>query len=311
MGIMAALRFNIGDFRVADGRVTLRKTGNSARLDGRLAAELWRWGLFWVALRLTAPRPHASAPALCFSPEFPGARYQVRQAAIAARLRLVDDPAAADAVFRFEDATLGAPAAAHARTLNGGCRDISKSRVAAVFAVVFGYPLAIDPAAWAGDAVEKSEANGTHDGRIVMCPRAAAPGRVYQRVVDAIDDGGAAVDLRTQCIGHQIVTVWEKRRPAAARFLPPNTQVIRRDPTAVFSAPEQERIASFTRAMGADWCALDVLRDRGDGRIYIVDVNTTDAGPIIALPLREKLAGARRLGAALRALVDVERLGVA
>ena len=97
--------------------------------------------------------------------------------------------------------------------------------------------------------------------------------------------------------------VWIKRRRAAERFLPPNLSVIRAAPEQVFSAEERAAIARFTAAMGADWCGLDILRD-ADGRIYIVDVNKTDAGPIIALPLREKLASTAILAKALRQLVD-------
>ena len=97
------------------------------------------------------------------------------------------------------------------------------------------------------------------------------------------------------------------RRPAhdaAARFLPPNTDARLVDPATVFSTAELGQLAAFVAAMGADWCALDVLRDRGDGRIYVVDVNKTDAGPVIALPLRDKIASVAALAKALRALVD-------
>ena len=48
-------------------------------------------------------------------------------------------------------------------------------------------PLALDPRAETGLVVEKSESNGVHDGRIVCCPRAALPSRVYQRLIDNIE----------------------------------------------------------------------------------------------------------------------------
>ncbi len=54
--------------------------------------------------------------------------------------------------------------------------------------------------------------------------------------------------------------------------------------------------------IGADWCALDILRDR-DGRIYVVDVNKTDAGPIIALPMIEKLRSTAMLARALERMI--------
>ncbi len=168
---------------------------------------------------------------------------------------------------------------------------------------MFGYPLAVDPATWTGPAVEKSEANGTHDGRIVACPQRARPGFVYQRVVDSVADGISS-DLRTHVVGGRVVAVWIKRRTAAARFRPANLSATLHDPADVFSAAELGRIVAFTAAMGADWAGLDVLRDRPTGRIYVVDVNKTDAGPIIALTLADKLRSVARLGRALTALVQ-------
>jgi glutathione synthase/RimK-type ligase-like ATP-grasp enzyme len=43
---------------------------------------------------------------------------------------------------------------------------------------------------------------------------------------------------------------------------------------------EIAKIRTFCREMGLDYGELDVLRDNRDGRIYIVDVNNTPAGPI-------------------------------
>jgi hypothetical protein len=55
--------------------------------------------------------------------------------------------------------------------------------------------------------------------------------------------------------------------------------------------------------MRLDWGGLDVLRDRTDGRLYVVDVNKTDMGPPIAMKLRDKITVTRRLAAAFRDLV--------
>lgn len=244
-----------------------------------------------------------------FTPDRPHPRYNVRAAATWAGMRLARSADEADVLFAFEDVTVGPtlpPAPAHRPTINWGCVDISKSRVAAAFEQAFGYPLAVHPETWVGEAVEKSETNGAHDGRIVACPRPALPGRVYQRVVDAIDGAGMAVDLRTQCIGGRPVQAWIKARPASARFLPPNATARPASPDELFSREEQARLAGFLQLISADWCALDVLRDR-DGRLYVVDVNKTDAGPITALPLRDKLAATATNARALRGLVGKVR----
>jgi len=285
--------------------VTLRATGNSAALHRALAVEVGGWLLCVLLVRLAALR-HLGRhrPAIWFTPTVPRHRYLVRLAAVSAGFRVARDSAAACAAFYFEDATIAPPPpATGGRALNFACADIRKSRVAAVFAATFGYPLALDPATWHGAVVEKSEVNGRHDGRVVACPTAARPGMVYQRLIDTVDDDGFARDLRTQVVGGKVVAVWVKQRDPGARFLPPNRRAWLAAPDAVFSAAEQANLVAFAAAMGADWAGLDVLRDR-DGRIYVVDLNKTDAGPITALSLPDKLRSVALLGRALAALVQ-------
>jgi hypothetical protein len=75
-------------------------------------------------------------------------------------------------------------------------------------------------------------------------------------------------------------------------------------PEDVYSQVELDFIAEFTRLLGLDWGGLDVLRDKGDGRLYIVDANKTDMGPPIALPLADKLEATRLLAQAFRDFVS-------
>ncbi len=300
----------IGEFQIHRGRVTLRKTGNSAAIDRRLIIELLVWWRFQLCIRVIGAwvrLSRRSAPTIWFTPHRPHSRYMVQAAAIVDGMRTARTPDEADVAFAFDDATVAAPPSAQCLpALNFGCTDISKSRVATMFEVAFGYPLAIDPHNWPDEAVEKSEANGAHDGQIVQCPVVPRQGRTYQRMIDTVRADGFAYDLRTHVIDHRPVIVWEKQRAADRRFLPPNISVRALDPAAVFSDGEIAAIGNFTRAMGADWCGLDILRDR-DGRIYVVDLNKTDAGPIIALPLRAQLAGTLRLARALRAMIEARR----
>nr|WP_295660284.1 hypothetical protein [Polymorphobacter sp.] len=299
-------RLRLGDFELRGGRIVLAKTGNSAAIDRALLGEVATWVGCFLLIRaralFVARRPGRS---IWFTPDVPHPRYMVRIAAIAAGITVARTPGEATAAFFFEDATSSvAPAVDHDRAFNFGCGDISKSRVARVFAEVFGYPLALDPARWHGDAVEKSEANGTHDGRVVACPYVAQPGKVYQCLVDTVRADGFAYDLRTHVVGGSVVAVWVKQRDAAGRFLPPNRAATLVDPATVFSPAELARIGAFATAMGADWAGLDILRDEPSGRIYIVDVNKTDAGPIIALPVAAKLRSVAVLAKALTALID-------
>lgn len=301
--------FRLGDFVISRNRVTLRKTGNFAELDWRLAREVAIWLTYTVMARALSmlARRKSRAPTIWFTPDVPHARYMIRAAAMRAGIGLARSEAEADAVFFFEDETVStATVCSHPVIFNFRCTDISKSHVAAVFAQVFGYELAVDPRSWRGQAVEKGERNGAHDGRIVDCPCEPLAGKTYQRLVDTVREDGFAYDLRTHCVGSKPLIVWEKRRAPEDRFLPPNLAVTTMGPEEAFSADELTKISAFCDTMGADWCGLDVLRDR-DGRIYVVDVNKTDTGPIIALPLSQKLKSTALLGAALLGLITARR----
>jgi glutathione synthase/RimK-type ligase-like ATP-grasp enzyme len=95
-----------------------------------------------------------------------------------------------------------------------------------------------------------------------------------------------------------------KRRRAEQRFANTNHDVALAETDDVLSAAEQRQLSRFTRAMRLDWGGLDVLRDRRDGRIYVVDVNKTDMGPPIAMKLQDKIAVTRRLADAFLDLIQ-------
>ncbi|MFO1067741.1 MAG: hypothetical protein U1E14_04375 [Geminicoccaceae bacterium] len=164
--------------------------------------------------------------------------------------------------------------------LNRRLRDTSKSQVGRIFAETFGYALAVDPTTHAGDCVAKSDGNAAHDGRVIRCPIAVAdPGLSYQRLVDNRTDDGAVLDFRVPVLGGEIPFVYLKYRPLEGRFRNVNGRVALAETAAVLSAAEQQGIRTFCHAIGLDLGELDVLRDRGDGRIYIVDVNGRPFGP--------------------------------
>ena len=209
----------------------------------------------------------------------------------------------------FTDKTVvkGHTDAACAFVLNGKCRDISKSRVAEVFEDVFGYPLSLDPTTHNGPMLVKSEGNGVHDGEIVRGPVARQPGQVYQKLIDNHWQDGVTADLRCPTVFGKLAVVCIKQRPRDRRFANFNTACDLAEPEDVFSDEERESIAEFCRQMGLDWGGLDILRDRDDGRIYIVDVNKTDM-PVLVLPTRQKLEVSDRLARLLRREIE-ERLG--
>lgn len=297
----------VSDFAWTDGRLEIRKTGIRLNLNIDVLAEIAAWAL-WLAIlwpvafaaRLGRRKPLA----IWFAPERPRPWYLIRAAAMWAGIDVARRPEEGAAAFYFDDVTIGVPeSAGPLRGLNYGCADVSKSRVAAVFEAVFGYPLSVDPMTTAGPMVEKSEKNGVHDGRIVEGPMSPRPGFVYQKLIDTAGDDGACRDLRTPCAGGEPVLVWIKVKPAGRRFAIQNRKATLHAPDEVFSAEERALIAAFNDRMGADWGGLDILRDRHDGRIYIVDVNKTDLGPLIALAWIDKIRSMRRLAVALERLV--------
>ena len=293
----------------ADGAVFVRKTGVRLEVGFPLIWEILHWATYLPVLAAVAviARLHRMRRpfSIWYTPDRAGPWYLVRGAALWAGYRAARTASEADAAFYFDDSTQGAtPADCGRALLNGACTDISKSHVAEIFTEVFGYPLRVDPRCTVGPIVEKAEKNGVHDGGIVDAPLSPRAGYTYQRLIDTTGPDGLVHDLRTPCVGGAPVVVWEKTKPISKRFTIHNSRAVLRDPASVYTPAELKLIAQFTGRMGLDWGGLDILRDREDGRIYIVDVNKTDLGPVIALGWADKLRSMHRLARALSALVE-------
>ena len=300
----------MSDFHFESGRVKVRTTGADLALDRGLLIDVALWLAYYVPVRLKGlwtivTRP---GPKVWFAPDTPRPWYLIWLAACWSGVRFVRSPDKADAAFYFEDVTIGSPpAGALARQYNFACTDVSKTHVARVFEEVFGYPLTVDPANWRGPAVEKGEDNGAHDGRLVQCPCPALPGRVYQRVIDTVD-GDHVVDLRTPCVGGAPALVFIKRRPVQDRFANYNSSVALHRPEDLFSPAELATIGRFCAAMKLDWGGLDILRDKADGRLYVVDVNKTDMPPL-RLPWLQKMDAVAKLAKALTTMINSDFTG--
>lgn len=237
----------------------------------------------------------AKSGTLAFYPDMPGPWYTAYFAAHIAGLELTNDVRAADAIFIFDDKTRSRAAEAlspdlAARAINRQITDISKTTVAAHFKAVFGYDIAIDPLTYRGAAVQKSDDNGTHDGTIVMCPltpKALASGCVYQKLIESTTSGQSE-DLRFAYADGEIVTVFHKYKTLEKRF---GTDYARVDVKAahdVFSEGEIKDLCRFCEAMGLDFGAVDTMRDKHDGKLYVVDVNKT-CMPVLCLPIRVQM----------------------
>jgi hypothetical protein len=287
----------------------VRKTGAWVPFDHHIVHEVVSWFGFYFGL--IGLKPIGAPFTFACTPERLRPWYLLWPVLRVAGGRQINDAAQADLVVHFEDSTdsHNAPprTRADARLVNFSCPDVSKSRVAEIFEAVFGYALAVDPLRHQGPAVEKSEENGVHDGRVVECPTQPRPGKVYQKLIDARGrDPNIVEDWRTPTVGGQGALVYIKRRPVSRRFTNDNSSCELVMIEDAFSTEERAKIAEFARRLGLDWGGLDVLRDHGDGRIYIVDANKTDMGPPIALPQADKLRSIVKLARAFRTYMERE-----
>lgn len=186
------------------------------------------------------------------------------------------------------DTTGCAPPPEGVRVLNRGCLDISKSRVERAHREVFGYGMGVDPTTHAGPMVAKSDENAAHDGRVIEGPiDDPEPGVVYQVAIDntaqpppgAPANGPLVADLRVTVVGDELPLAFTKYRPKAIRFENRNTHVTRHESADLFDSGERANILAFARVMGLDVGEIDLLRDRGTGRLYAIDVNSTPHSP--------------------------------
>lgn len=184
--------------------------------------------------------------------------------------------------------------------INFRCLDISKSRIAKAHFEAFGYDLDIDPTKFSGDVVCKSDDNATHDGQIISCPidiGRVSSQKVYSRLIRNTE-GDEAIDFRVPFIFGFSDFFYEKRRPIGDRFSNLNSKVSLRNLSDEFSVDDLERMKAVCDALGADYGELDVLRDRHNGRLYVVDFAKTPFGPPNGLSKADHQASIEKMACA-------------
>ena len=166
--------------------------------------------------------------------------------------------------------------------INGRCLDISKNRVDEVFEAVFGYGTRLDPSAFVGEAVMKSDVNCDGVGILVQCPiskKDIRPGFIYQKLVDNVVADGVVEEYRVAIIGGRIADVHVVRRSAERRLKGRggggSLGSVCRTAADVFTATEIDCIEEFCQRLGLELGELDVIPDFTDGRNYILDANKT------------------------------------
>lgn len=258
--------------------------------------------------RLRGAQPSAT---LAFYPQPAGPWYNAWLAARMGDVALTKDPQNAEAVFVFDDSTASDTGAAldpalKAKAINHRINDISKTYVGEVFKEIFGYSVDIDPLTYHGKAVQKSDINATHDGKVIECPidpSEVQAGSVYQKLVDSTFSERGAEDLRMSYVGGEIPVVFHKYKLLSKRFGTDYDHVDVWETDKAFSKEEQAQLITFCGAMGLDFGSVDVMRDKHDGRIYVVDVNKT-CMPVLCLSLKEQRRAFRLISAAFLRLVE-------
>lgn len=283
------------DFEMRGRVIHVKSTGAQLPLNLEIIREVIAWLPFHLIETSKAlfKRPLADKPLnVTFLPTIPRPWYMVGAMARRARMNIITDITQADAIIYFEDKTTATPpilpSALQKKSINFACNDISKSRVSEVFEQVFGYALSVDPQTYTGRIAVKSEKNGAHDGFEIQGPTPRKDEWVYQRLIDNAIDDQWVEDLRCPVIGGNIEIIFIKRRALTNRFANTNANVTLHSPDNLLSTGERANIKKFAHAMGLDLGGMDILRNREDGKIYIVDVNKTDMGPPIALSLKDK-----------------------
>jgi hypothetical protein len=176
------------------------------------------------------------------------------------------------------------------------CTDISKEKISEVFEKVFGYSLNIDPETYAGECVKKNNLNALHDGIIVKCPvENPEKGFVYQKVLNNKINDDLVMDLRTPVLKGEIPFIYLKFKKIKDRFTNDLYKSEIASCNEYLTQEEIKRISEFCSRIGLDYGELDVLKNKDDGKIFIVDVNYTPWGPPAKLSEEKNRMAVKRL----------------
>lgn len=164
--------------------------------------------------------------------------------------------------------------------INFYSRNIGKIFVDKAFSEIFGYSTIVNPALFHGKCVKKNDINAKHDGEIISCPiNSAEQGYIYQILINNETSNQQVMDIRVPVVGEVLDFIYLKYRNISERFTNSTSYTLMKPSMEVFSQQEISLINNFCKKIQLDYGELDILRNRDDGKIYIVDVNNTPQGP--------------------------------
>ena len=162
--------------------------------------------------------------------------------------------------------------------INKDCNDISKEKVDEIFTNVFGYSSFVNPVTFVGEYVKKNNYNGLRDAKILTQKETKEEGFVYQKLINSELDDMIIEDLRIFIIKGKVVLLQRKTRFTDRRFGHSSYSAVNADYKEEFSNDEITKIELFCSQLGMDYGELDIMRERTDGKMYIIDANNTPAG---------------------------------
>ena len=175
-----------------------------------------------------------------------------------------------------------------------------KPNVLKHFAEVAGYTSSVDPNSFSGVAVSKSSRHA-HDGRIVRLPQSGVDDNlVYERLLDNSIGHNLVFDIRLGVLLGIATHAYIKFRHRHHRFANINIKAFLFSPSELLSSEEIDLCLRFCDRIGLEYGELDIIRDRGSNRIYIIDTNNTPAGPPKALKLDQQYAAREMIWQAFR-----------
>lgn len=220
---------------------------------------------------------------IAFYPDLPSPSYAIFSICLFLNARMTRNIKDADLVVRWKNQSLYSlpehivSLLEGKKTINLKCDNIKKLYLDEVFHDVFGYSTRVDPLRHTGECVKKSDYNAKHDGQVINCPiEKIEPDCIYQlKLNNEIPGTSYVMDLRTYVFGDTIPYVRLTYKPLETRFGALFVDAMMFETNEIFSSVEVGLILQLCNRMGLDYGELDIIRHSDNGKLYVIDVNST------------------------------------
>lgn len=112
-----------------------------------------------------------------------------------------------------------------------------------------------------------------------MSDKKIKPGYIYQKLLNNQENNNIILDLRLLVFLNRFPFLYLKYRKITDRFSNTNHLVKVVEISEYLSEEETRKISLFCQEIGLDIGELDMIRNKDDGKLYIIDVNNTCYGP--------------------------------